>query len=147
MEKPSYHLESSFDAEWHFFKSISEQKMIEKAVIFTPIDKENGIYELIFGDLENGIVNVKNVSHNQDTVRVLTTVIKTVYLFFERNPQKTVIFMGSSTARNRLYRGLISKLVDEAIDYFEVLGTNSDGLDEVFVKNKDYFAFKIKLKQ
>ncbi len=147
MEKPTYHIESSIDAEWHFFKSVSSTKIIEKAVVFNKVDEENGIYELIFGDLEDGFVNVKNVSDNQDMSLVLGTVIKTIYLFFERNSDKTVIFMGSSTARNRIYRAIISKFISEITNNFEVLGTNFDGIDETFVKEKDYFAFKIRLKK
>lgn len=146
MEKPTYHIESSLDAEWHFFKSISQQKIIEKAVVFNQVDKENGIYELIFGDLEDGLVNVKNVSDNQDMHLILATVVKTIYLFFERNPQKTVSFMGSSDSRNRLYRAIISKFAISVSSNFEVFGTNFDGIDELFIENKDYFAFKIKLK-
>lgn len=147
MEKPTYHIESSIDAEWHFFKSLSSTKIIEKAVVFNKVDEENGIYELIFGDLEDGFVNVKNVSDNQDMSLVLGTVIKTIYLFFERNSDKTVIFMGSSTARNRIYRAIISKFISKITNNFEVLGTNFDGIDETFVKEKDYFAFKIRLKK
>lgn len=147
MEKPIYHIDSSIDAEWHFFKSVSSTKVIEKAVIFNKVDEENGIYELIFGDLEDGFVNVKNVSDNQDMLLVLGTVIKTIYLFFERNSNKTVIFMGSSTARNRIYRAIISKFISEINNNFEIFGTNFDGIDEPFVKEKDYFAFKIRLKK
>ncbi|GAB2632354.1 hypothetical protein GCM10027035_28330 [Emticicia sediminis] len=147
MEKPTYHIESSIDAEWHFFKSVSSTKVIEKAVVFNKVDEENGIYELIFGDLEDGFVNVKNVSDNQDMSLVLGTVIKTINLFFERNSEKTVIFMGSSTARNRIYRAIISKFISEINNSFEVFGTNFDGIDESFVKEKDYFAFKIRLKR
>ena len=146
MEKPSYHIESSLDAEWHFFESISQEKVIEKAVVFSQVDKENGIYELIFGDLENGFVNVKNISDNQDMHLVLATVIKTIYLFFERNPTKIVVFMGSSDSRNRLYRAIISKFIFSISNDFEVIGTNFDGIDEPFIENKNYFAFKIKLK-
>lgn len=147
MEKPTYHIESSIDAEWHFFKSVSSTKIIEKAVVLNKVDEENGIYELIFGDLEDGFVNVKNVSDNQDMSLVLGTVIKTIYLYFERNSDKTVIFMSSSTARNRIYRAIISKFISEITNNFEVLGTNFDGIDEIFVKEKDYFAFKIRLKK
>lgn len=146
MEKPRYHIESSLDAEWHFFKSISQNKTIEKAVVFNQVDSENGIYELIFGDLENGFVNVKTVSDNQDMSLVLATVIKTIFLFLERNPEKPVIFMGSSIARNRIYRAIISKFISETDNNFEVFGTNFEGVDEVFINQKDYFAFKIKLK-
>jgi hypothetical protein len=146
MNKPTYHIESSTDAEWHFFRSVSEAKTIEKAVVFTQIDKEEGIYELIFGDLEDGYVNVKSKSNNQDMGIVLATIVKTIFLFFERNPQKTVIFMGSSDSRNRIYQVLLSKFIDEITDNFEILGTNFDGSEESFIKNKNYFAFKIKHK-
>jgi hypothetical protein len=96
--------------------------------------------------LEDGFVNVKSRSDNQDMRVVLATVTKTLYLFFERNPDKTVSFMGSSDARNRIYRTIISKFVDDISNDFEILGTNFDDSDEPFIKNKDYFAFKIRKK-
>ncbi len=146
MQKPNYYLETSIDGEWHFFKSISEKKIIEKGILFKLIDEETGLFELIFGDLEDGVLNVKIKSNNDDMPKIISTVIKSIYLFFEKNPTKTVSFLGSSESRTRLYKIIISKYFDQLSERFDIFGINFDGLDEPFEKNTSYFAYKIKLK-
>ncbi|NBB22304.1 hypothetical protein GVN20_23315 [Runella sp. CRIBMP] len=145
MEKPIYNIESSSDRLLYEFESNSDHKMIKKAVVYLPIKQDPNLYELIFGDLQDdGTIDVQTVSNNQDIVLILNTVIKTLYHFFELYPSKTVIFTGSSASRNRLYRAVISKLINEKFDIF---GITFDDEIELFVPNKNYFAFQICLKQ
>lgn len=145
MEKPIYNIESSSDRLFYEFESNSDYKIIKKAVVYLPIKQDPNLYELIFGDLQDdGTINVQTVSNNQDIVLILNTVIKTLYHFFELYPSKTVIFTGSSASRNRLYRAVISKLINEKFDIF---GITFDDEIELFVPNKNYFAFQICLKQ
>ena len=145
MEKPIYNIESSSDRLLYEFESNSNHKIIKKAVVYLPIKQSPNLYELIFGDLQDdGTIDVQTVSNNQDIVLILNTVIKTLYHFFELYPSKTVIFTGSSASRNRLYRAVISKLINEKFDIF---GITFDDEIELFVANKNYFAFQICLKQ
>lgn len=145
MEKPIYNIESSSDRLLYEFESNSDYKIIKKAVVYLPIKQDPNLYELIFGDLQDdGTIDVQTVSNNQDIVLILNTVIKTLYHFFELYPSKTVIFTGSSASRNRLYRAVISKLINEKFDIF---GITFDDEIELFVPDKNYFAFQICLKQ
>lgn len=147
MKKPTYLIETSEDGFQHNFESIGKDKIIKKSVRFYPFEGNPNIYELSFGDInDDGTIDVKTVSNNDDMIIVLNTVVQTIYRFFELNPNKSVAFMGSSLSRNRLYRVIIGKLYDESSDYFEILGWNYDGTIEEFIKNKDYFAFQISLK-
>jgi hypothetical protein len=148
MEKPSYKINSSANGLWYEFDSISEEKTIRKAVgyyLYSENDREYA--ELSFGDIKpNGNIDLKIASDNKDMVVVLSTVIMTLYNFFELYPQKTVVFTGSSSSRNRLYRAIIAKLFDEGKEYFDIFGLNFDGSIENFQINKDYLAFQINLK-
>jgi hypothetical protein len=113
--------------------------------LFTENDIE--FAELSFGDItESGGINLKVVTDNKDFVFVIGTVITTLYRFFELYPQKTVVFTGSSSSRNRLYRAIIGKLFEEGKRYFDISGITFEGEIEVFKKNKDYLAFQISIK-
>ncbi|MFY7910977.1 MAG: DUF6934 family protein [Emticicia sp.] len=148
MNKPSYKIETSADGLWYEFVSDSQHKSIRKGVGYYLYEENDIEYaELAFGDiLPNGNIDIKAISDNQDMVIVLSTVIITLYNFFELYPQKTVVFTGSSASRNRLYRAIISKLFEEGRQFFDVSGINYDGSKELFIKNKDYLAFQISLK-
>jgi hypothetical protein len=114
MEKPTYPIETSENGYWHEFESISDQKIIKKAVGFYPYRNDESLVELVFGDIQpDGSLNVYQVSNNNDMPIIIATVIQTIYRFLELYPDKTVTFIGSSTARNRLYRAVISKILME----------------------------------
>lgn len=146
--KPSYNIRESEDGLWYEFESSNQGKIVRKAVgyyLFIENDKEYA--ELSFGDLqEDGNINLKVVSDNKDIRFILSTVITTIYRFFELYPNKSVVFTGSSASRNRLYRAVIGKLFDEGQNYFNIYGINFDSTLENFQKNKDYLAFQISLK-
>lgn len=78
--------------------------------------------------------------------KILSTVISTLSQFFERNPTKIVIFRGSTDTRTRLYRAVISKLLMQVSNDFEVRGINYDETIELFQPNTDYFAYVINKK-
>jgi hypothetical protein len=148
MDKPTYNIRASNGGYLYQFDSISDSKTIKKGVAFYPIQSQANEVELIFGDFdENGKLDVKRVSNNNDMILIFNTVILTVYQFFERNPEKTITFTGSSPSRNRLYRGIISKLIGEHSEFFEINGITFTEDVVPFEPNKDYFAFKIKLRQ
>ena len=148
MEKPNYKITSSEDGLWNEFESVGEEKIVKKAVgyyLFT--ENENEYAELSFGDIkENGSIDLKVVTDNKDFIFVIGTVITTLYRFFELYPNKIVVFTGSSSSRNRLYRAIIGKLFEEGKKYFEIEGVTFEGETESFEKNKDYLAFQISVK-
>jgi hypothetical protein len=145
MEKPSYQFKVSPDALVYEFDSISSKKIIRKVVIYEPLKDE--LYHFGFGDLTTkGDVDYKVNSKNQDMDKVLMTVVKTMFLFFENYPDKQLVFGGSTEIRSRFYRQVISKFIENIELYFEVQGFTTDGEQEPFQKNRDYYAFLISQK-
>lgn len=145
MEKPSYHFKASPDALVYEFESINGAKYIRKVVVYEPLIEE--LYHLGFGDLtENGDIDYKIQSKNKDMDKVLMTVVKTMFLFFERYPDKKIVFGGSTESRSRLYRQIIARFIEKAELYFDIEGFITDGTQEKFQKNRDYYAFLISQK-
>lgn len=102
MGKPHYELKSTPNALQHVFESVSDDKVIQKVVAYIPTEDDDDYYQLIFGDLlPNGKVDTLSVSNNNDMKIVLTTVVNTLLLFFEQNPNKIVFFTGSTLSRTR----------------------------------------------
>ncbi len=142
MEKPSYDFEVSNDNLVFSFESISETKIIKKIVVYEPLINE--LYHMGFGDLDSfGTIDYKVKSANKDMEMVISTVVQTMFLFFEKYPNKRVVFSGSNEIRTRLYRSIISKFIEKAELYFIIEGFKTDGTQEIFRKNEEYYAFLI----
>ena len=140
MDKPSYHFKASPNALVYEFESVSEQKIIQKVVVYEPLQDE--LYHFGFGDLtESGDIDYKIVSKNNDMDKVLMTVVKTMFLFFEHYPDKKIVFGGSTESRSRLYRQILTRFLENIELYFDVQGFTTDGVQEPFQKNRDYYAF------
>ncbi|MDZ7935406.1 MAG: hypothetical protein U5M51_10695 [Emticicia sp.] len=146
MEKPSYNFDVSTNGLIFSFESKSQEKIIKKVVVYEPLFDE--LFHMGFGDLtENNQIDYRVKSANKDMDKVLATVVQTMFLFFEKYPDKKVIFTGSNEVRTRLYRSIISKFVSEIENFFEVEGYKHDGTQEVFRKNEDYYAFLFYLRK
>ena len=79
MDKPIYQLQSSSDSLQFVFESISQERIIRKAVAYILSDDNPDLYQLIFGDLkENGDIDILSASNNNDMKQVLTTVVDTL---------------------------------------------------------------------
>ena len=143
MDKPTYQLKESSDGYWYEFDSISNDKIIRKAIGYYESKHDKNAVELAFGDLNGEKLDVTVVSDNKDFLTIINTVIVTVYRFLELYPEKNVSFMGSTNARNRIYRAIIAKLYDENDSEFDIYGLTYENELEKFVPNKDYFSFQI----
>jgi hypothetical protein len=142
MQKPYYRFESSPDSLIYEFDSVSNFKTIRKVIVYEPL--QDDLYHLGFGDLtEEGKIDYRIVSANQDMDKVLMTVVQTMLLFFEKYPDKKLVFVGSTESRTRLYRSIISKFIDTVELYFEIVGFTANDKREPFRKNQDYQAFLI----
>lgn len=73
---------------------------------------------------------------------VLGTVIEILFDFLEHNSEKTVIFTGSSSSRNRLYRIIIAKFYDKLKSKFEIRGFINDEIMP-FEPNLSFTSFLI----
>jgi hypothetical protein len=141
-----YPVEASPDFQTFEFVSEGQNGSIVKVVRFTEINLKN-FFNLGFGDKDpsNGFLCDLSVTNNGDSQKVLATVVATLYVFFEMNPEATVIATGSTAARNRLYRMGIANNLAEAEKDFILFGlTNSKW--EPFQTGKNYKAFLVRRK-
>jgi hypothetical protein len=107
----------------------------------------NGLYILAFGDKDSvtGEINDTVVSNNSDSIKVLATVVATVYAFTEKYPGVWLFATGSTRSRTRLYRMGLSKYLAEIEKDFFLYGQKC-GEWEAFIKGVDYEAFLIQRK-
>jgi hypothetical protein len=107
------------------FVSEGPKGAIQKAIVFEQVDIESvppGAYNLAFGDWVNGRLNDKARSNNDDTDKVLATVVAAVYDFFDLYPDAFVYATGSTPARTRLYRMGIAQFYEEMQQDFYLYG-------------------------
>ena len=143
MEKPIYSYQGSENRERYTFVSTGKNKTIIKVVDFELFEEIPDFIHFSFGDLlPNNKVDYLNVSNNQDMEIVLGTVIEILMDFLEHNPQKTVIFTGSTSSRNRLYRIIIAKFYYQLASKFEIKGFIEDEI-MAFDKDKNFTGFLI----
>ena len=118
MNLPKYQLKSEQDLRTFEFISEGPRGYIKKLIVFQNTNIPN-LYNLAFGDKTiDGKINDKSVSNNNDTEKVLATVISAVYAFFDKNPNCFLYATGSSKSRTRLYRIGITRFYDEMISDF-----------------------------
>lgn len=80
------------------------------------------------------------VTDNNDTEKVLATVVAAVYVFLEKHPTAYVYAQGSTIARTRLYRMGINRFYDEMRKDFYLYGRKGDIFME-FERNVEYEGF------
>ena len=146
MKLPRYPL--SADDQLTTFEFISEgpNGRIVKLIQLTPTNLKD-FYNLAFGDkdLETGEIDDLAISNNNDSEKVLATVVATVYAFTDKNPEVWVYATGSTATRTRLYRMGIAKHLLNIQSNFDVFGELEDKW-ESFKKGKDYLGFLVKRK-
>jgi hypothetical protein len=119
MQLEKYNLE--IDDSLISFTFISEGHLgkIEKAIQYD--EMQEGIYNLGFGDKHplTGQIDDTIVTNNGDMPKILATVVLSMYIFTENNPNIWIYVTGSSTSRIRLYRMAINKYYKEiSKDFF-----------------------------
>ncbi len=146
MIQPKYPLKADRDLIVFDFTSVGPKGSISKLIEFKETNLHQ-FYNLAFGDkdISTGKINDKVVSNNQDTEKVLATIVAAVYAFTEKYPDAWVYATGSTPSRTRLYRMGISKYFHEVEKDFEIFGELSDSW-VVFQKGIDYNGFVVKRK-
>jgi hypothetical protein len=106
-----------------------------------------GVYNLAFGDkdLATGEIDDTVISNNDDSEKVLATVVATVYAFTDKYPDTWIYATGSTKSRTRLYRIGIARFLLEVYKDFEVLGERNNDW-EVFQKDVEYESFLVRKK-
>jgi hypothetical protein len=146
MNLPKYPLASSDKMMTFEFISEGPKGLIHKLVRFQPTNLKD-VYNLAFGDkdLTTGEIDDAVISNNEDSEKVLATVVATVYAFTDKYPDTWIYATGSTKSRTRLYRMGISKFLSEVYEDFEVLGERNNDW-EVFQKDVEYESFLVKRK-
>jgi hypothetical protein len=144
MKKPRYEYtteQSLFNFE---FESVGPKGKIKKIIQYTEMSLE-GYYNLGFGDYseETQEIDDEVVTNNGDGLKVLATVVSTLYAFTGKYPDAKVFATGSTEARTRLYRMGISNNLEEIKQDFYVYGLKSNQTFEEFVVGEDYLGFLV----
>ncbi|MBO9617273.1 MAG: hypothetical protein J7619_31605 [Dyadobacter sp.] len=144
MKEKFYQFEASADYLYFWFESCSSGCTIPKIVEFDEI--EIGTFNLAFGDIDShGRLNDSVVSNNGDMEKVLATVVQVVLTFLEKYPTRRVYFSGNSPARNRLYRAILSRDIENWSNVFEVDGI-TEGERIAFRQGVNFEGFIVKRK-
>ena len=147
MNLPRYPLAADDKLTTFEFTSEGPNGRIAKLVQFTPTNLKD-FYNLAFGDKDNetGEIDDLAISNNNDSEKVLATVVGTVYAFTDKRTDAWIYATGSTATRTRLYRMGISKYLSEVKSDFDVFGELNDKW-EPFKKGKDYLGFLVKRKK
>jgi hypothetical protein len=147
MKLPRYQLKAEQSLLVFEFISEGPKGQITKLVKFSETNLK-GLFNLAFGDKDKltGEINDIVISNNDDSEKVLATVIATLYAFTDKHPEAYVLASGSTKSRTRLYRMGITKYLDEIRnDYFIYGLRNGEWVN--FEKEIEYEAFLAKRKK
>ncbi len=142
MKNEVYELSNENDI--YLFFSIGKKGVFPKVIVYEPIIEN--IYNLAFGDLDilTGEINDKSTSNNGDLSKILATVIHSIVLFLDKNPDSQVNFKGSTLVRTKLYQRIIVNYGDEFLKNYRIFGLESG--KDVFSEvdwTKNYTEFSI----
>ena len=112
--------------EFEFISSGPNGKII-KVIQYTPTNIPN-IYNLGFGDKNNNTGDISDsvTSNNGDREKVLSTVAFTTLEFLNKYPNYSVLAIGLTPARTRLYQIGIMKNLIEIANEISILGLHND---------------------
>jgi hypothetical protein len=140
----TYELSNSPDLHVFTFFSEGEKGRIQKVIIYSII--QENLYNLAFGDFVNGELDDAVISNNADLVKVMNTVVKSVYLFIEEYPDRAIYIEPVDRKRSVLYHAIFSRRYDEITAIFEVTALNEKKQWVPFESGKSYLAFQVERK-
>jgi hypothetical protein len=146
MKLERYELEAERSLMVFEFTSEGPKGRIRKLVQFSRTDLK-GLYNLAFGDkdLITGEIDDNVVSDNNDSEKVLATVVAAVYKFTGKYPGVWIYATGSTKARTRLYRMGLTKYLPEIEEDFDLYGQKQEEWEN-FKKGVEYEAFLVQRK-
>lgn len=105
----------------------------------------DSVFNLAFGDADNGDIDDKARTNNGDTLIVLRTVALATENFLLEKPSAVILFQGSTPERTRLYRIQLSKFYEEISSQFAIYSV-CNGTIMCFKPNMKADAFFIRKK-
>ncbi|MCB9201865.1 MAG: hypothetical protein H6604_02290 [Flavobacteriales bacterium] len=144
MKYPRYEYSTEENLFLFEFESVGIKGKVRKVVQYAEMSVK-GFYNLGFGDYneETKEIDDEVVTNNGDGLKVLSTVVSTLYAFTGKYPKANVFATGSSEARTRLYRMGITNNLEELKQDFFVYGLRKDEIFEEFVVGEDYLGFLV----
>ncbi|MEK6614801.1 MAG: hypothetical protein AABZ32_01620 [Bacteroidota bacterium] len=147
MKLPRYQLKGEKSLLVFEFISEGPKGQIPKLVKFSETNLK-GLFNLAFGDKDRhtGEINDTVISNNNDSEKVLATVVATLYAFTDKHPDAYILATGSTKSRTRLYRMGITKYFDEIKKDYNIYGLRHEEWEN-FEKEIEYEAFLAKRKK
>ena len=147
MKLPKYQLKAEKSLLVYEFISEGPKGQIPKLVKFSETNLK-GLFNLAFGDKDQhtGEINDTIISNNNDSEKVLATVVATLYAFTDKHPDAYILATGSTKSRTRLYRMGITKYFNEIQKDYYIYGLRNEEW-EFFEKETEYEAFLAKRKK
>lgn len=144
MKYPKYEYSTEKELFVFEFESVGIKGKVKKVIQYSEMSVE-GFYNLGFGDYneDTGEINDEIITNNGDGLKVLATVVSTLYAFTGKYPEANVFATGSSEARTRLYRMGITNNLEELKQDFLVYGLRKDEIFEHFIVGEDYIGFLV----
>jgi len=129
------------------FLSEGPKGKIPKVIQFSLVNQASLLFNLAFGDKdrETGEIDDMVITDNDDSEKVLGTVVAAVYAFCDKFPEAWIYATGSTEARTRLYKMGINKYFDIVQEDFEIFGLTQNEWER-FIKGKNYQAFIVQRK-
>lgn len=148
MQSEFYPFESDDERLYFEFLSVSAEKSIRKAVLFTEFPHSSRLFNLALVDvLPNGdMSDIASSDNNLDLKKVMATVAECIRLFLIKNPDAGIQIQGNTPAKSRLYRIIIARELSNIRKYYEIYGSNG-AFAEPFAINKTYMAYTLKLRR
>ncbi|MCX8472780.1 MAG: hypothetical protein ORN85_03940 [Sediminibacterium sp.] len=146
MKQPKYTLKAEQDLTVFEFISKGPKGKTPKLIEFTETNLKD-FYNLAFGDKDEntGKLNDLVVSNNNDTEKILATIVSAIFAFTDKYPEAWVYATGSTTARTRLYRMGINKYIEDVEFSFHIFGELEENWLP-FESGTDFDGFVIKRK-
>lgn len=148
MQSEFYPFESDEDRLYFEFLSVSREKTIQKAVLFTKFPHSKRLFNLALLDVLPGgkLSDIASSENNLDLRKVMSTVSECIRVFLERYPDAEVKIQGNTPAKGRLYRIVLGKELSNIQKYYEIYGDNGSVV-EPFELNKTYKIYVLKLRK
>jgi hypothetical protein len=125
------------------FNSEGINGVILKIVIFTPM--RNRKWNLGFGDWQNNDVDDVVMTNNHDIVKVIGTVAKITYDFFEKYPNAVVVIKPVDEKRKKLYNIVFQRHFKVMMNDFQIVAKKGSR-KKIYFPEKMYDSFELSLK-
>ena len=127
------------------FQSKGPGGIFDKVVLFEPRPKQSH-FNLALCVWHEGKWVDDYETNNKDFLKTMSTVAKTLQLFFEKHPKATVEIRAIERRRLKIYNGIFKRRHHEIIENYDVFGCEKESR-EIYRPGKNYFWFEIALKK